>query len=111
MCLFVVFLRGQAQDHDRSVGWIDQAIGRVAGQVRRQIGARRVDRRLHIPRRAIDIAAQIELDRDAGLSELALRGHLRNAGDVAELPLQGGRDGGGHDLGACARQTAPTPRW
>src|ERR1700733_8033124 len=30
--LFVVFLRGQAQNHDRSVRRIDLAIGRVTGQ-------------------------------------------------------------------------------
>ena len=39
-------LRGQRQDHDRRVGRIDFAVGRIARQVGRQVGARGVDRRL-----------------------------------------------------------------
>jgi hypothetical protein len=59
-----VLVRGQAEDHDRRIGGIDLAIGRIAGQVGGQIGARRVDGGLDVARRAVDVAAQVELDRD-----------------------------------------------
>ena len=96
----VVLLRGQAEDHDRRIRRVDLAVRRVAGQVGRQVGARGVDGGLHVARRAVDVPGEIELDGDARGAERTLRGHLRDARDVAELPLQGRGDRRGHDLGA-----------
>ena len=53
--------RGQRQDHDRGIGGVDLAIGRVAPQAGRQVGPRGVDRGLDIARGAIDVAVQAEL--------------------------------------------------
>ena len=58
-------LRGQRQDQDRRVGRIDLAVGRVAAAGGRQVGARGVDRRLHVARGAVDVAVEVELQRDA----------------------------------------------
>ena len=39
-------------------------IGRIGAQARRQVGARGVDRRLHVARRAVDVAVEAELQRE-----------------------------------------------
>ena len=57
-------VRGQRQDQDRRVGRIDLAIGRVARQVGGQIAAGGVDGGLHVARGGVDVAVQIELQRD-----------------------------------------------
>ena len=62
----VVDVRLQAQHQDRRIGGVHFAIRRIGRQVRGQIGARRVDAGFHVARRAVDIAAQIELQGDAG---------------------------------------------
>ncbi len=59
-------LRRQREDKDRRVGGIDLAIGRIGRQVGRQVGARRVDRRLHVARGTVDVAINVELEDDAG---------------------------------------------
>ena len=100
----VVDLRGEADDHDGRVGRIHLAIGGIGGQIGRQIGSRGVDGGFHVARRAVDVAAEIELDGDAGGAERTGGGHLRDAGDVAELPLQRSGDRRGHDLRAGAGQ-------
>ena len=51
-------VRGQRQDQDRRVGRVDLAVGRIAAQVGRQVGARGVDRRLHVARGAVDVAVR-----------------------------------------------------
>ena len=58
-------VRGQREDHDRRVGRIHLAVGRVAGQTARQQAARGIDRSLDVARGAVDVAAQVELQRDA----------------------------------------------
>ena len=60
----VVGVRRQRQDHDRRVGRIDLAVGRIARQVGRQLAAGRVDGGLHVARGGVDVAVQIELQRD-----------------------------------------------
>ena len=95
-------LGGQRQDQDRRVGRIDLAIGRIGAQARRQVGARRVDRRLHVARRAVDVAVEVELQGDAGRADGAARGHLGDVGDLAEMALERRRDAGRHDLRAGA---------
>ena len=57
-------VRGQSEDKDRRVRRIDLTVGRRRREVLRQLPARRIDRRLDILRRAVDVARQIELDRD-----------------------------------------------
>ncbi len=57
---------GHRQDHDRRVGGIDLAIGGRGGQVEGQVAGRGVDGRLHVARRAIHVAIEIELDSDRG---------------------------------------------
>ncbi len=81
-------LRRHGEDKDRRIGGIDLAIGRIDRQVRWQIGARCVDRRLDVARGAVDVAADVELDDDAGLSEVACRRHFRDMGDLAEVAFE-----------------------
>ncbi len=64
-------VRSQPQDKDRRIGRIDFAIARIARQVRGQIAAGGIDRSLHIARRSIDTAIEVELQRDARLPETA----------------------------------------
>ena len=68
-----VFVRGKAEDHDRRIGGIDLAIGRIARQVGGQIGSRRIDGGLHIARRAIDVAAEVKLNGDRMCCRACLR--------------------------------------
>ena len=48
-------IRRQRVDQDRRGCRIELAVGRVAPQIGRQIGARRIDRRLHVARGAVDV--------------------------------------------------------
>ncbi len=95
---------GERQNQDGRVGRIDLAVVGIVGQIRRQIVASRVDGGLHVTRRGIDVAVQIELHGDAGRSQLAHRGHLVDAGDAAELPLQRSGYGRRHSLRTGAGQ-------
>jgi hypothetical protein len=95
-------LGGQRQDQDRRIGRIDFAVGRVARQIGRQIGARGVDRRLHVARGAVDVAADVELQGDARLPDAALRRHLGDVGDLAEVALEGFGDTRRHRFGTGA---------
>src|SRR5580693_10438092 len=45
-------LRGHRQDRDRCCGRVDLIVGGVLTETRRQVGARRIDRRLHVARGA-----------------------------------------------------------
>ena len=56
-------------DQDRAVGRIDLLVGRRVRQVLGQQAAGRVDRGLHVLRRAVDVARQVELQRDRGRAE------------------------------------------
>ena len=94
----------KAENHDRRIGGIDLAIGRIARQVGGQIGSRRIDRRLNVARRAINVAAEVKLNSDRCAPERAGRGHLRHSCNVTELPLQGSSDGRRHNLGARSGQ-------
>ena len=63
-CAVVKRARGQRQDDDRRIRRIVFAIGGVVAQRGRQIGARRLNTRLHIARGAVDVAIEGELDDD-----------------------------------------------
>ncbi len=103
-----VHVRGDRDDQNRRIGGIDLAVGGLHGKIGRQVAAGRVDRRLHVACGGVDVPAQIKLHRDARRAERAGGGHLRHAGDAAELPLQRRRHAGGHRLGAGTGKPAPT---
>ena len=96
--------RRQGEDQDRSVRRVDLSIGGVVRQVGGELAAGRVDRRLDVARRRVDVAVQVELDRDVRRAERGGRGHFGDAGDPAELALERGRNGGRHGVGARARE-------
>ena len=75
--------RRHGDDHDRRVGGIDLVIGRVLAQAGGQIDPGCDNCRLHVASSAVDIAIEPELERDAGIAEVALRGHLVDVGDRA----------------------------
>ncbi len=95
--------RRHGDDHDRRVGWINLMIGRILTQAGRQVDARGDDRRLNVARCAVDVAVEAELKGDAGRAERALRRHFVNVGDLAQMPLERGRDRGRHCVRAGAR--------
>ena len=97
-------LRRHRQNQNWRVGGVHFAIGGIGAQARRQVGARGDNRGLHVARGAVDVAVEIELQRDAGLADAALRSHLGDVGDLAEMALQWFGDAGGHGLGTCARK-------
>ena len=84
-----ILVGGEAEEHDRRVGGIHLAVEGILRQVRRQVGARRVDGGLNVTGRAVDVAAKIELHGDVGKTQLARRGHLGDAGDVANWRSKG----------------------
>ena len=96
--------RTQRQIQNRLVGGIHFLIRRRAGQILRQIARSLRNHRLHILRRRIQIAAQIELQRDLRGALRARRGHRVHAGDGRELFLQRHGHRRRHGVGRCARQ-------
>ena len=95
-------VRGQRQRHDRRIGRVHLGINRWVGQCQRQRAGRRVDRRLHILRRAVDVARQRKLQGDLARPLRGGGGHHRQPLDLAELPLQAGSDQIGHHIRAGA---------
>ena len=57
--------RSQRQDDHWRIGRVGLAVGRIAAQRGRQVGARGIDGRLHFARRGIDLAVQFKLQVDA----------------------------------------------
>ena len=55
---------GHRQDHDRRVGRVDLAVGRRRRQVARQLPSGGVDRGLDVVGGGVDVAVEIELQRD-----------------------------------------------
>src|SRR5207245_10888652 len=84
--------RGRRDNHDGCVSRINLAVDRRVRQVGRELSTRGVDGRLDVPRRRINVAAQIELEHDLGGAELAGRGHLGDAGNAPKLAFQRGGD-------------------
>src|SRR5262249_14266224 len=97
-------VRGRRQQHDRRVRRVDLAVGRRRGEVLGQLPARRIDRALDVVGCAVDVAVEVELDRDRGRAQRTGRGHLRDAGDLRKLALQRLRDRRGHGFGTGAGQ-------
>ena len=96
--------RSQRQDHHRCIGGIDLAIGRVGRQAGRQVGARRLDCRLYIARRAVNLATQFKLQGDIGAAQRGLRSDLGDAGNAPQRALQWRGHRRRHHLRAGARQ-------
>ena len=97
-------VRRERQDHHRRVGRVDLAVRRIAVEAGGQRAAGRVQRRLHVARRAVDVAVELELQHDARRTEGTGRRHLRDAGDAAERALERHRDGRCHRLRARSGQ-------
>ena len=71
--------RAQRQRHDRRLGRVDLAVLGVAGHARRQLAAHRVDGRLHLPGRLVDVPVQLELQHDLGTALIAAGGDGHHA--------------------------------
>src|SRR6185437_12183033 len=80
--------RAHGQVEDGGVGRIALAVLRVAGQVGGKLAAGGVDGGLDVAAGGVDVAVQVELQRDVGRAQRARRGHFGDAGDAAELPLE-----------------------
>ena len=88
------------------VGGVDLAVGRRVGQVDGQIAGGGVDGRLHVARRAVHIAVQVELDGDRAAAQRADGGDFGHAGNLAQAPFQrrGQRGGDRGRVGAGQRR-------
>ena len=100
----VVEIGRHRQNENRSVGRIDLTEVGIAGKVCGETAAGGIDRRLNVARGGVDVPIELELERDRGLPEGALRRHLRDAGNEAELTLQRRGDRRGHRLRARPRK-------
>ena len=89
-------------DQNRPVRRVGLAVGRRGRQILRKNPARGVDRRQHVLRGGVDIALELELQRDHHRAHTARRAHLGEARDGGELLLERGRDGRRHRLRAGA---------
>ncbi len=96
--------RREREDDDRRVGGVGLAVGRVAAQGGRKVGSRGIDRGLHFACRAVDVALEIELQRDARGAVAAVRGDLVDTRDHAEAAFQRRGHAAGHGLRARTRQ-------
>jgi hypothetical protein len=76
----------------------------IAVEAGRQRAPRGVDRRLHVARRAVDVAVEIELQDDPRRAERARRRHLGDARNEAQRALERHGDRRRHRLGARAGQ-------
>ena len=95
------------EDEDGRVGRVDLAVGRPRRQVGGQLAAGGVDRRLHVARGGVDVAVEVELERDLTSSPSELEDVISaTPGDAPEAPLERRGDGRGHRLRAGARQRA-----
>ena len=95
---------GQRQRDDRRIGRVHLRIDRRIRQVARQRRARRVDRGLHVLGGGVDVAVEIELQRDLADAERTRRRHQRERGNLAEIALERRRHQRRHGVGAGARQ-------
>ena len=89
-------------DQHRAVGRVGFSVGRRARQVFGQDAGRRVDRGDHVAGGGVDVARQIELQRDRQRADAAGRGHLVERGDRGELLFERRRHRRGHRVGAGA---------
>ena len=98
------YIRLEGHQQNRLVGRIDFPVTGEGRKIRRKKPRRRVNGRLHFASRSVDVAAQIELERDRRGSNRASGCHFRDARDARELLLEGSRDGRRHHVGTCSGQ-------
>ena len=67
--VWAVLVRGKTDDHDRRIGGVDLAISWIGRKICRKIRLRSIDRCFHIASGAVDVAAQIELNRYRGCTQ------------------------------------------
>ena len=89
---------GERQRHDGRVGGVDLAVDGRIGQVGGQEAVGGVDGRLHFLLGDVDVFVEVELEGDDRAAAGADRGHLLEAGHLAELALERRGDRRGHDL-------------
>ena len=94
--------RDRERDH-RRVRRVGLAVDRRHRQIGRQEATAAVDRGLHVLLGDVDVSDQHELQDDHRDAAAARRGHLPQARDLAELPLERCGDRGRRDLRARAR--------
>lgn len=80
--------RGGAERENGRVGRIDLSVGRRGRHVLGQLPARRIDGGEHVGASTVDVAREIELQDDLGRAGLALRRHLRDAGNERKLRFE-----------------------
>ena len=97
-------VRRQVDLQDRLVGRVLLAERRRRRQRRRQQRHRRGDGGLHVGDRAVDVAVQVERQRDVGAARAAARRHLVDAGNRRELPFERAGDRRRHRDRIAARQ-------
>src|ERR1700722_2863281 len=97
-------IRGERDQEDRRVGRIGLPVDRRIEEVRRQLSCRRIDRRLDGLSVRVNGLTATELERDLHIAQGAARRHLRQARDLAELPLELRCDRRGHRLRVGAWQ-------
>ncbi len=96
--------RHERQEQEWLVGWINLAEIRRTRHPRRQQRRRLRDRRLNIQRGAVQVTAQVELQRDLCTSNRVCRGHRVQSRNRRELAFERRRDGGRHRVRICSRQ-------
>ena len=84
---------GQGQRQDRRIGRIHLAVDRRVRKIPRQEGGGGIDGRLHLLLGNVEAEVEAELERDDRTAAGARGGHLLQAGHLAELALEGRRDG------------------
>ena len=81
---FLQHVGGQRQHHDRRLGRVDLLVGGHAAHATGQQVARRVDGRLHFPRRPVDVAVGIERQNHPGRALARRTAHGGDTGNRAE---------------------------
>ncbi|MNS52197.1 hypothetical protein D3C72_849070 [compost metagenome] len=97
-------VRSQRQHHDRCLRRVDLLVGGHAAHTAGQQVAGGVDRRLHLARRTVDVAAHLEADDHPCGALVGAAGQGGHPGNAAQLALQRRGHGGGHDFRAGAGQ-------
>ena len=101
--------RIQRERHDRRLRRIGFLKRRVTRHARGQLTARRVDRRLHVARRAVNVAPEREFQRDARRTLPAVGINSTHARNPAERALERRRDTRRHRIRTRARQRSIDP--
>ena len=96
--------RAEHDKQDREVRRIHLAETRRSRHLDRQPALRDGQRSLDVERRGVDLAIEIELDRDDAGTLRRVRRHRRDSGDGRELPLDDAGDRCRHGIRAGARQ-------